>query len=59
MTLKRPPQAVFGEIEPRRSNYFRFRLSPNVVIALGARAKLPGEAMGGEDVELVARQQSG
>ena len=39
-------------------NYFRFRLSPEVVIALGARAKVPGEAMTGEHVELVARHQS-
>ena len=30
----------------------RFRLSPNEVIALGARAKVPGEAMVGEAVEL-------
>jgi glucose-6-phosphate 1-dehydrogenase len=54
--LKRPPQAVFGEIEPLCSNYFRFRLSPDVFISLGARAKVPGEAMVGEEVELVARQ---
>jgi glucose-6-phosphate 1-dehydrogenase len=59
VTLKRPPQAVFGEIEPGQSNYLRFRLSPNVVIALGTRAKVPGEAMIGEDVELVARHHSG
>jgi glucose-6-phosphate 1-dehydrogenase len=59
VTLKRPPQAVFGEIEPRQSNFLRFRLSPNVVIALGARAKVPGEAMIGEEVELIARQHAG
>jgi glucose-6-phosphate 1-dehydrogenase len=58
VTLKRPPQAVFGEIAPRESNYLRFRLSPNVVIALGARAKAPGEAMIGEEVELIARHQA-
>jgi glucose-6-phosphate 1-dehydrogenase len=57
VALKRPPQAVFSEIEPRQSNYLRFRLSPNVVIALGARATVPGEAMIGEEVELVARHQ--
>ena len=38
-----------------RANYFRFRLSPDVFISLGARAKKPGEAMLGEEVELVAR----
>jgi len=59
VALKRPPQAVFGELEPRQSNYFRFRLGPNVVIALGTRAKVPGEAMMGEEVELVARHQAG
>jgi glucose-6-phosphate 1-dehydrogenase len=59
VTLKRPPQAVFDEIEPQQSNFLRFRLSPNVVIALGARAKVPGEPMIGEDVELIARHHSG
>jgi glucose-6-phosphate 1-dehydrogenase len=59
VTLKRPPQAVFDEIEPRQSNFLRFRLSPNVVIALGARAKVPGEPMIGQDVELIARHHSG
>ena len=57
--LKRPPQAVFGEVEPRHSNYFRFRLSPDVFLALGARVKKPGETMVGEGAELVARHQSG
>jgi len=57
--LKRPPQAVFGEVEPGQSNYLRFQLSPRIVLALGARAKLPGEAMVGEEVELVACHQHG
>ncbi len=57
--FKRPPHAVFGEVEPRHSNYLRFQLSPDVFIALGARAKAPGEAMAGESVELVARHQTG
>jgi len=55
--LKRPPQTVFGELEPARSNYYRFRISPVVKISLGARAKIPGEAMRGEEVELVAVHQ--
>jgi glucose-6-phosphate 1-dehydrogenase len=50
--LRRPPAAVFGETEPRQSNYFRFRLGPEVSIALGARSKVPGEAMVGEEIEL-------
>lgn len=57
--LKQPPQVVFSEIEPGQANYYRFRLSPNVVIALGARAKRPGEALAGEDIELLARHQDG
>lgn len=56
--LKRPPQAVFDTITPSETNYLRFRLSPNVTISLGARAKLPGEAMVGEGVELFVRQST-
>ncbi len=59
VVLKRPPQTVFDEVKPGRSNYFHFRLSPNVFIALGARAKVPGEAMVGEEVKLLACQHSG
>src|SRR5258706_16388774 len=33
-------------------NYVRFRLNPQVVIALGRRAKAPGERMTGAPVEL-------
>ncbi|HLW03274.1 MAG TPA: glucose-6-phosphate dehydrogenase [Ktedonobacterales bacterium] len=55
--LKAPPQVVFNEIEPVQSNYVRFRLSPNIVLSLGARAKKPGEELVGESVELVAREQ--
>jgi glucose-6-phosphate 1-dehydrogenase len=58
VALKRPPTAVFDEVEPTHANYLRFRLSPDVFISLGARAKVPGEAMLGEEVELVARHQS-
>ena len=55
--LKTPPQIVFGEVEPPRSNYYRFRISPIVQISVGARAKIPGEAMHGEEVDLVAVHQ--
>jgi glucose-6-phosphate 1-dehydrogenase len=43
----------------RPGNYVRFRLSPDVVISLGAMAKTPGETMTGEPVELVAREFEG
>ena len=52
--LRRPPLSVFGEAETGRSNYLRFRLSPDPLMVLGARAKAPGEAMVGQDVELAA-----
>jgi glucose-6-phosphate 1-dehydrogenase len=50
--LKQPPAVVFKEPPPAHGNYVRFRLSPDVVIAVGARAKHPGEHMQGEHVEL-------
>ena len=59
VNLKRPPLAIFDEIKPAPSNYFRFRLSPEVVISAGARVKRPGEEMQGEAVELVARHCPG
>ena len=52
--LKRPPLALFSDSAAAPPNRFRFRLSPHVVLSLGARAKLPGDAMRGEDVELIA-----
>ena len=57
--LKRPPHSVFGESEPPHADYFRFRLAPDMSISLGARAKVPGEALIGEAVELYACHQSG
>ncbi len=52
--LKEPPQRVFLETEPLldESNYVRFRFNPEIAIAIGARAKVPGEAMVGEHKEL-------
>ncbi len=57
--LHRPPHVVFSEPDPGPPNYFRFRLGPEVVIAAGARAKLPGEEMAGEDIELSVCHQRG
>jgi glucose-6-phosphate 1-dehydrogenase len=50
--LKVPPQVVFQEPLPKMGNYVRFRLSPQVAIAVGARYKRPGEGMKGEPTEL-------
>jgi glucose-6-phosphate 1-dehydrogenase len=57
--LKRPPQAVFDAIPERDANYLRFCLSPDVSISLGVRAKLPGEAMAGKQVELTMHEAAG
>jgi glucose-6-phosphate 1-dehydrogenase len=59
VAMKRPPQSVFGEVVSPHSNYFRFRLSPEIVISVGARTKVEGEAMAGEDIELVAHEDAG
>src|SRR6202790_1978760 len=42
VTLKRPPLAIFDPSDAMPSNYFRLRLSPEVVIAEGALVKLIG-----------------
>ena len=55
--LKATPVAIFDEALPEHSNYFRFRLSPEVAISAGARVKKPGEEMRGEPVELMLRSQ--
>jgi len=54
-TFRRPPQRLFEEPMPLRTNYLRFRLGPDrVSIALGTRVKAPGEAMIGQEAELYA-----
>jgi glucose-6-phosphate 1-dehydrogenase len=57
VNLKCPPLAVFDDISPGTSNYFRIRLGPEVVIAIGTRVKQAGEQMRGEPVELIARHE--
>jgi glucose-6-phosphate 1-dehydrogenase len=51
--LKKPPRDIFGERAPR-ADYLRFRLGPEVTIAIGVRVKRSGERMVGEERELVA-----
>jgi glucose-6-phosphate 1-dehydrogenase len=53
-----PPQVVFKEPAPKMGNYIRFRLGPNVAIALGARAKQHGEKMVGVPRELVFAEEA-
>ena len=55
--LKHPPPVVFSEATPVVGNYVRFRLGPQVAIALGARVKRTGEGMTGRPVELSIVEQ--
>lgn len=57
--LKQPPLAIFDEATAGLANYFRFRLSPEVIIATGTRVKRPGDTMEGESAELIARHAAG
>jgi glucose-6-phosphate 1-dehydrogenase len=49
VTLRRPP---LSKLCPNETNYFRFRLSPEVTIAIGARVKRSGERLDTEPTEL-------
>ncbi len=53
--LRQPP-AVFSEIAPP-PNYFRFRVTPDLMIAVGALVKKAGEREG-QNVELVISEES-
>jgi glucose-6-phosphate 1-dehydrogenase len=53
--LKAPPQRLFDDSAPAegRTNYLRFRLSPNSAIALAARVKCDGKEFVGVQRELL------
>ena len=55
--LRNAPQVVFSEATPSVGNYVRFRLSPQVALAVGARAKRPGAGMMGQPLELSVVEQ--
>jgi glucose-6-phosphate 1-dehydrogenase len=59
MELKPPPQRLFADAESAtgRSNYVRFRLSPNSAVALAARVKLAGKDFIGEQRELYLSEE--
>ncbi len=59
LKLRRPPHSAFDGAGDVPLNYFRFRLSPDVLLSVGASVKKPGEAMIGEPVELIARRHTG
>ena len=56
--FNQPPAVVFGEAPRSMGNYVRFRLGPEVVIAIGANAKRPGPGMTGHCTELSVVRQS-
>ncbi len=49
VTLRKPP---LSKLCPNETNYFRFRLSPDMTIAIGVRVKHSGEEMESEPTEL-------
>ncbi|MGH9543704.1 MAG: glucose-6-phosphate dehydrogenase [Terriglobales bacterium] len=53
--LRQPP-AIFSDQSPTH-NYVRFRVTPNLVIAIGALVKKTGDEMTGEPIELVAAEE--
>jgi glucose-6-phosphate 1-dehydrogenase len=60
--LKPPPQALFADSEPvfGRTNYLRFRISPDSAVALAARVKHPGKEFIGDQRELyMVEEQAG
>jgi glucose-6-phosphate 1-dehydrogenase len=57
--LRRPPRETFGEHVPLSSGHLRLRISPDVVIALGLRVKVPGDRMVGRDAELTVTSRPG
>ena len=57
--LKAAPDVVFPATAPAMGNYVRFRLGPEVAIAVGALIKKPGDDLVGRPVELsVVRQDA-
>jgi len=55
--LRSPPQALFDDSAESDRNYFRFQFKPFTTISIGAMAKKAGEAMVGEQIEMIALHQ--
>jgi len=53
----RPPPDIFLE-NPLPANYLRFRVTPDLVIAIGSHVKVPGDGLLGQQVELVVSNSS-
>src|SRR5579863_365629 len=53
--LRKPPTVIPADV--LHSNYLRFRISPDVGIAMGMMVMAPGENLVGESAEMIASQQ--
>jgi glucose-6-phosphate 1-dehydrogenase len=56
VTLRQPPDIFLKN--PLPANYVRFRVTPDLVIAIGSHVKLAGEGLLGQQVELVVSRSS-
>jgi glucose-6-phosphate 1-dehydrogenase len=54
--LRQPPDLYAGLMPP--PNYFRFRVTPTLVIAIGAFVKVPGHRLSGAPVELLVSEHA-
>jgi glucose-6-phosphate 1-dehydrogenase len=50
--LRKPPTMIPADV--LKSDYLRFRISPDVVIAMGMTVMAPGEKMAGQSAEMIA-----
>jgi len=53
--LRKPPTVISADV--LKSDYLRFRISPDVVIAMGMTVMAPGEKMAGQSAEMIASDQ--
>src|SRR6266446_1237859 len=53
--LRKPPTFIPAEF--LNSNYLRFRISPDVAIAIGMTVLAPGDRLAGQSAELIASRQ--
>lgn len=56
VTLRQPPDIFLENSLP--ANYVRFRVTPDLVIAIGSHVKVAGEGLLGEQVELVVSKSA-
>jgi glucose-6-phosphate 1-dehydrogenase len=57
MVILRPVPPVLSDKIPA-NNYFRFRVTPDLLIGIGAMEKRPGDEMVGDPIELVSSEHS-